>query len=87
MKYYVATSQSPGNLSEHINKMIEEGWNPIGGVSSTAVWFTDHEGFSHLREEYTQAMVKEEDPECCKESEQALQLRECREAIARMPKP
>jgi hypothetical protein len=36
VKYVVVVSYSPGNLAAQVNDHIEDGWQPLGGVSSYA---------------------------------------------------
>ena len=51
MKYMIATGKSEYVLTEAVNKLIENGWRPQGGVISI------NEGFMYER--WAQAMVKE----------------------------
>jgi len=34
VKYTVIHSYSPGNLTAQVNQLIDQGWQPLGGVSS-----------------------------------------------------
>ena len=33
MKYKILVNESSGDLSEAVNKYIQDGWEPIGGIS------------------------------------------------------
>ena len=51
MKYMIAFGNSEYGLTESVNKLIENGWRPQGGVISI------NEGYAPVR--WAQAMVKE----------------------------
>ena len=50
MKYKILEEKYLFSLEEKVNKHIEGGWRPHGGVSFTPIGFSD---------KYLQAMVKE----------------------------
>jgi hypothetical protein len=39
-KYFVCYGNSPGALQENVNKAIENGWQPIGGVAVSLKWLS-----------------------------------------------
>ena len=59
MKYEIRSRDSLKDLCDEINRMISDGWIPSGGVSVTPVVIEDSKGWQ-LREEFLQAIVKEE---------------------------
>jgi hypothetical protein len=51
MKYRVVSKESEYELANHVNKWIEDGWRPQGGVS-----FVYHSSYKGT---WSQAMVKD----------------------------
>lgn len=52
-EYMVAHSSTSANLRDHVNQLIKEGWQPIGGITL--------EGEPSFRCNYLHSMVKYEE--------------------------
>ena len=60
-RYHVAQAFELDYLEDKVNELIEEGWQPLGGVcfsSDSTVWDGSHGQETETRELYSQAMVK-----------------------------
>ncbi len=59
MKYQIVTTWSSiKNLEERVNKLIEKGWKPIGGIAVAS--FEENLSKEVMVEHLYQAMVKDE---------------------------
>jgi len=57
--YDILEYDSIDDLIENVNKMIKEGWQPIGGVQVLHYsWENERKGYTESNTEYLQSMVK-----------------------------
>lgn len=55
MRYLLLTDDAPGDLSDEVNRMIADGWRPLGGASVAVAHHPQHGTLVW----YTQAVVNE----------------------------
>lgn len=59
MNYIILTSDTANLMEKLVNESIQDGWKPLGGVGYAFIQQTKHDGL-YIVEQYTQAMIKEE---------------------------
>jgi hypothetical protein len=55
MIYDILTAATAQDLAKLVNQAIRDGWQPLGGVSSTLI---DYESVTFRIEKYAQAIIK-----------------------------
>lgn len=63
MEYRIIRNDSLTELSEKVNSLIKEGWEPLGGVSITVIYNSNKLKFFHISDQYQlykfyQTMIK-----------------------------
>lgn len=57
MVYDVIVASTPHDLAIEVNRRIQDGWKPLGGVAAMLV---DYEHVTYRIEKYAQALVREQ---------------------------
>lgn len=61
MKYIIIEQLDHESLIEDVNKKLDEGWKPQGGVSMATYIFKDpRRDYEEIRDYYCQALVRED---------------------------